>query len=50
MKNFTKVNIYKLKKLLQNKGYKVYKRHKSYPKTIENFFYTDLYNLRNLCF
>jgi len=42
MNQFTKISIYKLKKLLQNKGYKVYKRHKSYPKTIENFFYTTI--------
>ena len=45
MNQFTKISIYKLKKLLQNKGYKVYKRNKSYPKSIENFFYTTILSI-----
>ncbi len=42
MNHFAKININKLKKFLQNKGYKIYKKQKSYPKSIENFFYTTM--------
>ena len=42
MNNFTKINIIKLKKFLQNKGYKIYKKQRTYPKTAENFFYTTM--------
>ena len=42
MNHFAKININKLKKFLQNRGYKIYKKQKSYPKSIENFFYTTM--------
>ena len=42
MNHFAKININKLKKFLQNRGYKIYKKQKSYPKSIENFFYTTI--------
>ena len=42
MNQFTKINISKLKKLLQNKGYKIYRKQNSYPKSINNFFYTAM--------
>ena len=42
MNHFAKININKLKKFLQNRGYRIYKKQKSYPKSIENFFYTTM--------
>ena len=36
------INLHRIKKILQNKGYKIYKNHKTYPKFLENFFYTTL--------
>jgi len=40
MYNLAKINILKIKKILQNKGYTIYKKQKIVPKIIENFFYT----------
>ena len=42
MERFPKINILKLKKILQNKGYKIYRNHKTIPKTFENFFYITI--------
>ena len=42
MNHFAKININKLKKFLQNRGYNIYKKKKSYPKSIENFFITAI--------
>ena len=49
MNHFAKININKLKKVLQNKGYKIYKKQKSYPKSIENFFYTTMMGIFFVC-
>jgi len=45
MKNLAKINILKIKKILQNKGYKIYKKQKIFPKIIENFFYTAIVSI-----
>ena len=42
MHKLAKVNIFKLKKILQNKGYKIYRNHKTISKTFENFFYITI--------
>ena len=42
MQKLPKINIFKLKKILQNKGYKIYKNQKTIPKTFENFFYITI--------
>ena len=42
MQVLTKINILKIKKILQNKGYKIYKNQKTIPKTFENFFYITI--------
>ena len=42
MHRLAKVNIFKLKKILQNKGYKIYKNQKRFPKIFENFFYITI--------
>tara|TARA_B100000959_G_scaffold4476_1_gene4791 strand:+ start:977 stop:2110 length:1134 start_codon:yes stop_codon:yes gene_type:complete len=42
MHKLPKVNIFKLKKILQNKGYKIYKNQKRFPKIFENFFYITI--------
>ncbi len=42
MNNLTKISIFKIKKILQNKGYKIYKKQKIFPKIIVNFFYTSI--------
>ena len=42
MQGLTKINILKIKKILQNKGYKIYKNQKTIPKTFENFFYITI--------
>ena len=42
MKKLAQINILKIKKILQNKGYKIYKKQKSVPKDIENFFYITI--------
>ena len=42
MQGLNKINIFKLKKILQNKGYKIYKNQKTIPKTFENFFYITI--------
>ena len=36
------INIFKIKKFLQNKGYKIYKKQKTYPKSFVNFFYVSM--------
>ena len=42
MNKLPKINIFKIKKILQSKGYKIYKKEKIYPKTVVNFFYTTI--------
>ena len=42
MQKLPRINIFKLKKILQNKGYKIYKNQKTIPKTFENFFYITI--------
>ena len=42
MQKLPKINIFKLKKILQNKGYKIYKNQKTIPKSFENFFYITI--------
>ena len=42
MKKLAQTNILKIKKILQNKGYKIYKNRKTFPKDIENFFYITI--------
>ena len=42
MQRLTKINIFKLKKILQSKGYKIYKNQKKIPKIFENFFYITI--------
>ena len=42
MQKLPKINIFKLKKILQNKGYKIYKNQKTISKTFENFFYITI--------
>ena len=42
MERFPKINILKLKKILQNKGYKIYRDQKKIPTIFENFFYTTI--------
>ena len=42
MQGLTKINILKIKKILQNKGYKIYKNQKTIPKTFGNFFYITI--------
>ena len=41
MQKIAKLSIIKLKKILQNRGYKIYKNQKTIPKTFENFFECD---------
>ena len=42
MNKLVQINIPKIKKLLQSKGYKIYKRQKTYSKITLNFFYTTM--------
>ncbi len=42
MNSIVKINIPKIKKLLQNKGYKIYKNQKTFSKNTVNFFYTTI--------
>ena len=42
MNKLAKINILKLKKILQSKGYRIQKRQKKFPKFFENFFYITL--------
>ena len=42
MKKLAQINIQKIKKILQNKGYKIHKNQKAFPKIIVNFFYTSI--------
>ena len=42
MQKLPKINIFKLKKILQNKGYKIYKNQKTISKSFENFFYITI--------
>ena len=42
MNKLVQINIPKIKKLLQSKGYKIYKKQKKYPKITLNFFYTTM--------
>tara|TARA_B100000579_G_scaffold365235_1_gene324491 strand:- start:609 stop:1742 length:1134 start_codon:yes stop_codon:yes gene_type:complete len=40
MNKLSKINILKIKKTLQNKGYKIYKKKNTLPTILKNFFYT----------
>ena len=40
MKKLAQINIQRIKKILQNKGYKIHKNQKIFPKEFVNFFYT----------
>ena len=40
MQVLTKINILKIKKILQNKGYKIYKKKNTLSTILKNFFYT----------
>ena len=42
MNQIVKINIPKIKKLLQSKGYKIYKKQKTFSKFSVNFFYTTI--------
>ena len=42
MKKLAQINIQKIKKILQNKGYKIHKNQKAFPKILVNFFYTSI--------
>ena len=42
MQRLTKINIFKIKKILQSKGYKIYKNQKTIPKIFEKFFYITI--------
>ena len=42
MNKLAKINILKLKKILQSKGYRIQKNQKKFPKFFENFFYITL--------
>tara|TARA_Y100001970_G_scaffold5838_1_gene6500 strand:+ start:14 stop:1147 length:1134 start_codon:yes stop_codon:yes gene_type:complete len=42
MKNLAQTNILKIKKILQNKGYKIYKNQKRIPKSILNFYFISI--------
>ena len=42
MNKLAKINILKLKKILQNRGYRIQKNQKKFPKFFENFFYITL--------
>ena len=42
MQKLPKINIFKLKKILQNKGYRIYKRQNVFPKVFENLYYTTI--------
>ena len=42
MKKLAKINILKIKKILQNRGYKIYKKQKTFPKDVVNFFYITI--------
>jgi len=42
MKKLAQINIQKIKKILQNKGYKIHMNQKTFPKTLVNFFYTSI--------
>ena len=39
MQKLAKLSIIRLKKILQSKGYKIYRNQKTIPKIFENFFY-----------
>ncbi len=42
MQKLAKLSIFKLKKILQNKGYKIYRNQRRIPKIFENFFYITM--------
>ena len=42
MQKLAKLSIIRLKKILQGKGYKIYKNQKTTPKIFENFFYITI--------
>ena len=42
MKKLVQINIQTIKKILQNKGYKIHKNQKTFPKILVNFFYTSI--------
>ena len=42
MNKLPQINIIRIKKILQNKGYKIYKKQKTYPKNLINFFYVTI--------
>lgn len=43
MNKFRQINILKIKKILQSKGYKIYKKQKTLPKTSRSFIYTSAF-------
>ncbi len=45
MNKFRQINILKIKKILQSKGYKIYKKQKTLPKTSRSFIYTSAFAL-----
>ncbi len=45
MNKFRQINILKIKKILQSKGYKIYKKQKTLPKTSISFIYTSAFAL-----
>jgi len=42
MQKLAKLSIFKLKKILQSKGYKIYRNQRRIPKIFENFFYITM--------
>jgi len=42
MNKLPKIDIFKIKKILQSKGYKIYRKETRYPKFVVNFFYTTI--------
>ncbi len=42
MNKLARINILKIKKILQNEGYKIYKKNKFFDKNLVNFFYTAM--------
>ena len=50
MNKFRQFNILKIKKILQSKGYKIYKKQKTLSKTSRSFIYTSAFALFLICF
>ena len=42
MNKYAKISILKIRKILQSKGYKIYKKQQTFPKIFVNFFYTAI--------